>query len=301
MLVEERGGFVILAGVEIGAAEDEKDEIVLRRTFGCLFVLDDVTRDLDTDLVFPVEEQGGEHHLLDIRLVFGLRESGEEQFAIFLRSHDIADYRGSANQVEKVVFALLGLGEKLLKLEIGRVGAVDVAVCIMDERDHGELEHFDGLVAALLGLKGGELGLEARLVKAEGAGGKARKMAHVADAGAQIIDGDLCGRNELIKVERRFRHLGLKGVGGELHEGLRIALHRVGGDDQAAAVLGDEIEKRALVGLCDGCGDQRLEPGHDGFVRRGEGVLVRDCNFKMLTTLGDLTEAIMGDRHVHME
>ena len=115
--------------------------------------------------------------------------------------------------MEKIVLALLSLGVKFFKLKVGGMRPVDVAVRLMDEGDDGELEHLDRLVAAHLGLEGCELGLKARFVEAECAGGKAREMSHVSDAGTEIVDGNFRSWDELVKIECRHRHIGLKGIG----------------------------------------------------------------------------------------
>ncbi len=57
------------------------------------------------------------------------------------------------SKVKEVVLALFRFREILLQLEIGGVCAVGIALVFMDVGDGRELDHLDGLVAALLGFE----------------------------------------------------------------------------------------------------------------------------------------------------
>jgi hypothetical protein len=72
VLVEQRLGLVVLAGVEIGAAQHVEADVVLLRAL--LELVDHRLRDLDAGLVFAVVEEGGEHQPADGGMYF---ESGK--------------------------------------------------------------------------------------------------------------------------------------------------------------------------------------------------------------------------------
>ena len=140
VVLDERVGFVILAGVVVAAGEDEEADVVRLGGSGELGKHD--RGDLDAFFVFAFPEEAGEHHAADFLLVVAVRVVLEENGAVFLGGENLSDERGGADEVVEVLFAGghllfltgdLGLGVVELELLVAGKGTTDVSGLLVHE------------------------------------------------------------------------------------------------------------------------------------------------------------------------
>ena len=240
VLVEQRLGLVVLAGVVVAAAEDVEADVVLLRSFRKL--RQHLDGDGDAGLVFAFVEERGEHHAADGRDVLGVGIGLEEARAVLLGGHHLADDGAGPDEVVEVVLALLRLGEEEFELLVGSEGTAGVAVLFVDEGGRTELDHLVRVAFAALRLEVVAGCLEVLLHQRAGEFLHPRAAAKAGEAGLQVLDHHVGGRHQLIERDRAGFHVGTDGIAGELQVETGVDFHLEGLDDDLGAVLLDEGE-----------------------------------------------------------
>ena len=152
VLLEQGRGFFVVTEIEVGTTEHVQADVVILASLW-LELVDHLAGTLDALLVALLGEEAGEHQALDRGGVLGVGELGEELLRVRQGVGATVHHEGGAGHVEEVVLTLFGVGEVVLELAVGGVGAADITFLLVQEGEGGELDDFHRLVVVHLGLE----------------------------------------------------------------------------------------------------------------------------------------------------